>query len=117
MVEEFVSRMFMLRDAAHTAHWATKSYAEHVALGDLYDGIPDRMDAFVEAYQGFYGLIGPVKPMPYSRDNIMKQVQDQAAWIEKNGEEISRGNDALENLLQDTKAALAVAYYKLKNLK
>lgn len=117
MVEEFVSRMFMLRDAAHTAHWATKSYAEHVALNELYDAIPDRVDAFIEAYQGFYGLIGPVKPMPYARDNIMKQVQEQAAWLEKNGEAVSRENDALENLLQDVKALLATTYYKLKNLK
>jgi len=117
MVEEFVARMFMLRDAAHTAHWATKSYAEHVALGELYDEIPDRVDAIIEVYQGFYGLIGAVKPMPFTRDNVMKQIQEQAKWLEANCDKIYRDNDTLENLLQDLKALLARTYYKLKNLK
>lgn len=117
MITEFVGRMFALRDAAHTAHWATKSYAEHVALGDLYDELPDRVDAIVEVYQGYFGLIGTVKPVPFTRDGIMKQIQDQAKWLEANCEEIYRDNDALENLLQDLKALLARTYYKLKNLK
>ena len=58
MIEEFVSRSFALRDAAHLAHWATRSYSEHVALGEFYDGLLDKVDTIVEAYQGCFGLIG-----------------------------------------------------------
>ena len=34
-IHECVSRAFATRNDAHIAHWNTKSYAEHVALGDF----------------------------------------------------------------------------------
>ena len=39
MIEELVSHVFAMRNAAHLAHWATKSYSEHKALGKLYDDL------------------------------------------------------------------------------
>lgn len=119
MVEEFVARMFAIRDAAHVAHWAAKgpgSYAQHVALGEFYDGIIDLVDGYVEAYQGYYGLIGEVKPIPYSRKDILKQIQAEAKWLGENCDAICQENDTLENLLQEIKALFAKTYYKLKNL-
>ena len=58
MVAELVDRVFDDRDEAHREHWNTRSYAAHVALGDFYDAVIDKIDAFVEAYQGQFGLIG-----------------------------------------------------------
>lgn len=52
MIEQLVSRVFSTRNAAHLRHWSTQSYAEHVALGDFYDGVIDALDALVEARQG-----------------------------------------------------------------
>ena len=37
MIEELVSKVFSARNASHLAHWATKSYAEHQALGAFYE--------------------------------------------------------------------------------
>lgn len=119
MIEEFVGRMFAIRDAAHLAHWAAKgksSFAAHMALGDFYDGLIDKLDPYVEAYQGYFGLIGPVKPVPYVRENIMDQIKGLAAWMEANCDEICRGKPSLENMLQDIEALFATTYYKLKNL-
>lgn len=119
MIEDFVARMFAIRDAAHLAHWAAKgkgSFAAHMALGEFYDGVIDKLDPFVEAYQGYFGLIGPVKPVPYVRDNIMEQIKGLAGWIEMNSDEICREKHALENLLQDIEALFATTFYKLKNL-
>ena len=45
MIEELVSHVFALRNAAHLSHWATKSYSEHKALGKLYDDLIDKIDA------------------------------------------------------------------------
>lgn len=119
MIEEFVGRMLAMRDAAHVAHWAAKgpgSYAQHVALGEFYDGLIDKLDAYVETYQGYFGLIGPVKPIPYSRDKIIEQIKDCAAWLEDNCDDICMEKPALENMLQDIEALFAQTYYKLRNL-
>lgn len=42
---------------AHILHLTTRSYAEHQALGTFYSEIGDLVDAFVEAFQGKYGLL------------------------------------------------------------
>ena len=39
----------------HVFHWLTTSYAQHQALGGLYDGIHDLTDGFMEVYMGKYG--------------------------------------------------------------
>lgn len=39
----------------HVFHWLTTSFAQHKALGDLYDGIHDLTDNFMEVYMGKYG--------------------------------------------------------------
>ena len=119
MIEEFVARMFAIRDAAHVAHWAEKgpgSYAAHVALGEFYDGIVDSVDNFIETYQGYYGLIKEVTPKPYTRKDILKQIQAEAKWVGENCEAICQENDALENLFQEIEALFAKTYYKLKFL-
>lgn len=119
MVEEFISRMFAIRDAAHLAHWAAKgpgSYAQHQALGDFYDGLIDALDGYVEVYQGYYGLIGDVTPKPYHRKDILKQIQAEAMWLGENCSAICQENEALENILQEIEALFAKTYYKLKFL-
>lgn len=118
-VEVFVGRMFAIRDAAHLAHWAAKgdgSYAAHVALGEFYDGLLDKLDVFVETYQGFFGLIAPVTPVPYVRDGIAIQIMNEAKWLCENCCVICRDNPALENIMQEIAAHFATSYYKLRYL-
>lgn len=38
-------------------HWRTKSYARHIASGDLYDSLNKDIDLFVEIYQGKFNTI------------------------------------------------------------
>lgn len=33
-------------------HWMTTSYAQHKALGELYDALSESIDSFVETYMG-----------------------------------------------------------------
>ena len=42
---------------SHFFHWETNSYAQHIALGEFYDGIIEATDELVEAYIGIYGQI------------------------------------------------------------
>jgi hypothetical protein len=42
---------------AHILHLKSQSYSQHMALGTFYGEIGDLVDAFVEAFQGKYGLL------------------------------------------------------------
>jgi hypothetical protein len=44
MIEDLIERLFHARNAAHIAHWKTKSYAEHKALGHYYEDVIDQLD-------------------------------------------------------------------------
>lgn len=115
-MEELVSRLFALRDASHLAHWATRSFAEHEALGEFYDALIDRIDAVVEAYQGAYGLIKTVKPIEYRKDDILGQIIEEANWIADHREDIARGNTVIENQLDELGAFYLSTAYKLRFL-
>ena len=39
----------------HNLHWGTKSYAEHQALGGLYDAVFDFKDDIIEKIMGYSG--------------------------------------------------------------
>jgi hypothetical protein len=39
----------------HVLHWLTTSFSHHQALGELYDGVHDLTDNFMEVYMGKYG--------------------------------------------------------------
>lgn len=116
MIQELVKKVFATRDAAHTGHWQTKSYAEHVALGDLYDGIVDKIDGIVEMYQGAFGLIEKVESKPLVGKDIVRHLTEEAKWINDNREAISGDICAIENALDDLAGVYYRTLYKLKNL-
>ena len=59
-IAQVLGIMFLSRDMAHRAHWKTRSYAQHVALGEFYNKIVDNADAIAEAYQGRHFIINDV---------------------------------------------------------
>jgi hypothetical protein len=117
MIEQLISRVFYARNLAHFAHWRTKSYAQHQALGSFYDGVIDAVDPLVEAYQGAYDLIGAI-PVPGEMEkDALKCLESDAEWIEKNHEKICKGNRAVGNLVDGVTEVYLSAIYKLRNLK
>ena len=117
MIEQLISRVFYARNLAHFAHWRTKSYAHHRALGSFYDGVIDAIDPLVEAYQGAYDLIGAI-PVPGEMEkDALKCLESDAEWIEKNHEKICKGNRAVGNLVDGVTEVYLSAIYKLRNLK
>lgn len=118
MLEELVSRVFASRNAAHLAHWRTKSFAQHMALGEFYDSLIDKIDGIVEAAQGATGkLVGMVNlNAADTRTDITAKLADDCNWIAKNREKIASGIPAIENLLDDLCDLYLTTIYKLKNL-
>jgi len=97
--EQFVSKALFDRDAAHIAHWKTKSYAEHKALNEFYDELLELIDGFVEQYQGYYGKRMEVKRTDGDVDEICDALEMTAEWIERVRYEIC---DKDETPLQNT---------------
>lgn len=116
MIEGLIATTFAARNQAHIEHWNSTSYAEHLALGDFYDEIIDLVDAFVECYQGKFGLVGKVKLVP-STQPILDMLKEDSEWIEDNREGITKGINALGNLLDNITELYLRTIYKLENLK
>lgn len=119
MIEQLVSRVFYARNVAHFEHWRASgvgAYARHVALGEFYDGVIDALDKLVEAYQGAFELIGPVKAPKTKADDIQMILIEDAEWVETNHEAICKGNRAVANLLDGVTEVYLTTTYKLRNL-
>ena len=112
--KKFVGRLFELRDVTHKEHLKVKSYAQHVALGELYDGILSLADGFVESYQGKYGIIdisiGSINVIDY-----MEYVEEFAKYVEGSREIFKE--DWLKNQIDEMAALIYSTIYKLKFLK
>ena len=116
-MEELIARIFKTRNQAHLAHWKTKSYAEHQALGEFYDSLIDLLDKLVEACQGSKGIIGHVDLSCKDESvEIVKCLTEDANWISKNRSKVAHSVPALENILDEIVALYLTTIYKLKNL-
>jgi len=117
MIEDLIRRVFCTRNAAHIAHWKTKSYSEHQSLGAFYDAAIDSLDKLVEAHQGIMGRVdvGTIETQKPTKDIIILLMED-LAWISQNRKDITDKMPVLDNLLQDLESVYASTLYKLKNL-
>lgn len=100
--EEFVSKALLDRDAAHIAHWKTKSFSEHTALNTFYDELLELIDGFVEQYQGYYGKRMDIQRTAGNVANIRDEIEMRAEWIERVRYEIcDRDETPLQNTIDE----------------
>lgn len=93
--EEIQSKLFYLSDAAHKLHLDTKSYAQHKALGKLYEGLIGFRDEISEKMMGYMDgkRIGSIKvgALPeFSEKTAMdlaKEVRDFGMELKEYAEE------------------------------
>lgn len=118
---QFVALLFLARDMAHRAHLKARgpgSFAAHMALGNFYEGIVERADAFAEAYQGRYNelLDIPLLENEYAGE-IADVLEQQMAWIEDSREQICKRNEtALHKLIDEAVSLYQSTLYKLRFL-
>lgn len=115
---EFAGMLFLARDVAHSVHLNTRSYAKHVALNGFYEGIVDLTDKFLEAYQGKYGLIGPVALMSAKKTtNIVAFLEDQVEELEDmRYKVVEKECTPLQNIIDEIFGLYYTTLYKLKFL-
>ena len=115
---DFVGMLFLARDVTHSVHLNTRSYAKHKALQGFYEGIIDLADGFAEAYQGRYGLIGPISLMSAKKtSNVVEFLQDQLDEIEAGRYDVCKKEDTpLQNLIDGIIELYLSTLYKLRFL-
>ena len=118
-METIISTLFGARDTAHKLHLASRSFAEHLALGDLYDALLESADSIAEQIQGKYGLMN----LPTISDDVFKSesastfIVELAKWAE---ESRTAFNSEDTHLLNEWDVVISVIYkakYKIENLK
>lgn len=115
---DFVGNLFLARDVAHSVHLNTRSFSKHSALNSFYDDVIELADKFAEAYQGRYGLIGPISLMSANKtNNIIEFLEDSLASIEKMRYDVcEKADTALQNIIDEIVGLYLSTLYKLKYL-
>ena len=115
---EFLGLLFLARDVAHSVHLNTRSFSKHEALNIFYNRIIGAADDFAEAYQGRYGLIGPISLMSAKKTaNIIEFLEDQMKEIEAaRYDVVDKSDTALQQLIDNIIELYARTLYKLKYL-
>ncbi len=54
-LESIAGKLTYFHEQLHLLHWQTSSYAEHQALGGLYDYVHDFKDGVIEKLMGYMG--------------------------------------------------------------
>jgi hypothetical protein len=115
---EFVGLLFLARDVTHSVHLNTRSYAKHVALNIFYERIVGAADDFAEAYQGRYGLIGPISLHSAKKTtNVIEFLEDSLKEIEDARYKVCDKDDStLQQLIDNIIEVYLRTLYKLKFL-
>lgn len=115
-VAKFVALLLHARTSAHILHLQTQSYAQHMALGSLYESIGGLADDFVEAFQGLYGIIDeyPAGFVPPSRD-ALAEVVALGRSVKTMRRQIPQESE-LQNIVDEIASLIDGTIYKLRFL-
>jgi hypothetical protein len=116
---EMICNILHSRNQAHVFHLQTKSFAEHKALNDYYDGVVVLFDGIVESYQGKYGIIKNFKTFKIEQYRNNKKT---ISYFERLLDIIDENRDSVEdsyiqNQIDTVQELVNSTVYKLKFLK
>jgi hypothetical protein len=72
-LETIAGKLTHFHEQLHLLHWQTKSYAQHQALGGLYDYVHDFKDGVIEKLMGYTGK----RPAPYKIEPLTNCTGDE----------------------------------------
>jgi len=117
-LETIAGKLTYFHEQLHLLHWQTTSYAQHQALGGLYDYVHDFKDGLVEKIMGYTGK----RPSPYKIEplinctgeqcvsNLLSFASELKAYGEKNSyHDVCNLADALSGEAAKTKYLLTLS--------
>lgn len=118
-MENVLRILQMAQRVAQMWHWKVKSFALHLALGELYDKLGDFADELAEMWMGKYGVEGHI---PLSDPNAFSE-QDPLEFIRQLDSTLQQLEGSfpqdgfLVNKYQELQAEVSRIKYKAENLK
>ena len=114
-LEVVASKLTYFHEQLHLLHWQTKSYAEHQALGGLYDYVHDFKDGVVEKLMGYTGKrpgVYKIEPLSAATaDSVVSDLISFASSLGKFAE--SKGYQDISNLADSLSGEAAKTKYLL----
>lgn len=116
--DNVLRNLLMAQRCAHVHHWQTKSFAKHLALGELYEALTEFADELAEIYMGLTGqTVNPEQSDPnhFSQQDaveFIRQLQNVLDGLKLQLPEYG----ALINKYEELQAVVARIKYKLENL-
>lgn len=118
-VAHLVAQLLKARDVAHMWHWKVKSFAMHMALGDLYEKLLTLTDEFFEMYMGQYGTEAHVPlsiPNSFSEQDPVEFVKQLHVFLGQQYSVIPQ-DPWLVSKFQELQMLVARTLYKVENLR
>lgn len=116
---QLVSKILHSRNQVHIFHLQTKSYAEHIALNDYYDGVLDLFDGLIESYQGKHGIISNYKCDGFENYKSNEQVVNYLKTLDGDIDSLRKSikESFLQNQIDTIQELINSTLYKLRFLK
>lgn len=118
-MKKFLELLFSSQIQSHVYHLQTKSFAQHLALQEYYEGIVPLIDTLAENYQGKYGIVEfgfttNIKGLSGDEDttSYFAKLLD---FVQKERENLPQ-DGMLVNVYDDIEALVSSTHYKLKHL-
>lgn len=118
-LESVAGKLTYFHEQLHLLHWTTTSYAEHQALGGLYDYVHDFKDGVIEKLMGYMGKRPKAPKMEPLSDTasasivvseLMSFASSLKSFAESNGfHDIANLADALSGEAAKTKYLLTLS--------
>ena len=118
-LKNMVSTLLHSQTQVHIFHLQTKSYSEHKALQNYYEGIDALVDGIIESYQGKYDIIknyDSVKTEEYkSCDQVINYFKSLDSMIDNARKSVKES--FIQNQIDTVQELIFSTIYKLRFLK
>ena len=117
-LETIAARLTYFHEQLHLLHWQTQSYAEHQALGALYDYVHDFKDGVIEKLMGYTNRrpgVYKMEPLTQTTSNVVVSellsfASSLKSFAENNGyHDIANLADALSGEAAKTRYLLTLS--------
>lgn len=114
----FITKFLHIHNQARIYHWQTKSYAEHIALGEFYDKFGEQVDGFVEAYFGRNGVRKATNTFNmqlsnYESGSSTALMNEAIMFVTNELDSVIEGDTDLQNIRDDMLALMNHTKYLL----
>jgi hypothetical protein len=114
----FITKFLLIQNQIRIYHWQTKSYAEHKALGKLYEGLDPLIDSFVESYFGKKGVrkatnTFDIQLTNYKSGSSNAMLNDAIQFVTNDLQSVIEGDTDLQNIRDEMLALFNQTKYLL----